>query len=99
MLVMRCLSWRPASDLGARRAQPLQSWTANRSNLPLRKDDRRATIQKNIRSRKRHISTDADGRLLSIGLHGANIQDRHSASGGLKRLRAQFSFVARLRRG
>src|SRR5215207_10891346 len=41
----RCSSWRPASDLGARRAQPLQSLTASRSKPPLRKDDRRATIQ------------------------------------------------------
>ena len=37
--------------------------------------------------------TDTDGRLLTIQVHGANIQDRDGAKGVLKRSRARFPFV------
>src|SRR5215210_3324311 len=50
-----------------------------------------STLQ--IRGRKRHILTDTDGRLLTIQVHGANIQDRDGAKGVLKRSRARFPFV------
>jgi transposase len=46
-----------------------------------------------VLGRKRHILTDTDGRLLSIQVHGANIQDRDGAKGVLKRSRARFPFV------
>src|SRR4051812_25203155 len=48
---------------------------------------------KKIRGRKRHILTDTDGRLLTIQVHGANIQDRDGAKAVLKRSRARFPFV------
>jgi len=49
---------------------------------------------KKIKGRKRHILTDTDGRLLTIQVHGADIQDRDVAKGVLKRSRALFPFVA-----
>jgi transposase len=48
---------------------------------------------KKVNGRKRHILTDTDGRLLTIQVHGANIQDRDGARGVLKRSRARFPFV------
>src|SRR3954467_8227963 len=50
-----------------------------------------STLQ--VKGRKRHILTDTDGRLLTIQVHGANIQDRDGAKGVLKRSRARFPFV------
>jgi transposase len=50
---------------------------------------------KKIKGRKRHILTDTDGRLLTVEVHGAGIQDRDGAKGVLKRSRARFPFVER----
>ena len=43
---------------------------------------------KKITGRKRHILTDTDGRLLTVEVHGADIQDRNGAKSLLKRSRA-----------
>lgn len=40
-----------------------------------------------INGRKRHILTDADGRLRAVEVHGADIQDRDGAKGVLQRAR------------
>jgi putative transposase len=48
---------------------------------------------KKIKGRKRHILTDTDGRLLTIQVHGADIQDRDGAKGVLRGSRALFPFV------
>jgi transposase len=37
--------------------------------------------------------TDTDGRLLAVGVHAADIQDRDGAKGVLKRSRRPFPFV------
>jgi hypothetical protein len=37
--------------------------------------------------------TDTDGRLLAVGVHAADIQDRDGAKGVLKRSRRSFPFV------
>ena len=50
---------------------------------------------KKIKGRKRHILTDTNGRLLTIQVHGADIQDRDGAKAVLKRSRARFPFVER----
>ena len=59
------------------------------------KGERGYDAGKKIKGRKRHILTDTDGRLLTIAVHGANIQDRDGAKGVLKGSRARFPFVER----
>ncbi|TVV76483.1 IS5/IS1182 family transposase, partial [Sphingomonas solaris] len=46
--------------------------------------------------RKRHILTDTDGRLLTVRVHAADIQDRDGAKLPLKGSRQRFPFVARV---
>jgi transposase len=48
---------------------------------------------KKVHGRKRHIMTDTDGRLLTVEVHAADIQDRDGAKGVLKRSRRSFPFV------
>ena len=50
---------------------------------------------KKISGRKRHILTDTDGRLLTVHVHGADIQDRDGGKGVLKRSRKRYPFVQR----
>ncbi len=51
---------------------------------------------KRIHGRKRHILTDTDGRLLTVEVHGADVQDRDGAKAVLKRSRRRFPFVERV---
>ena len=48
---------------------------------------------KKITGRKRHILTDTDGRLLTVRVHAADVQDRDGAKLALKASRATFPFV------
>jgi len=48
---------------------------------------------KRIHGRKRHILTDTDGRLLTVKVHGADVQDRDGGKGVLKQSRGRFPFV------
>ena len=50
---------------------------------------------KKIRGRKRHILTDTDGRLLTVKVHSAGIQDRDGGKTVLKASRARYPFVTR----
>ena len=45
--------------------------------------------------RKRHILTDTDGRLLTVTVHSAGIQDRDGGKMVLKASRARYPFVTR----
>ena len=45
--------------------------------------------------RKRHILTDTDGRLLTVTIHSAGIQDRDGGKMVLKASRARYPFVTR----
>ena len=49
-----------------------------------------------MHGRKRHILTDTDGRLLTVEVHGADVQDRDGAKAVLKRSRRRFPFVERV---
>ena len=67
--------------------------------LPVRQDrgskrgSRGYDAGKKIRGRKRHILTNTDGRLLTVHVHGADIQGRDGAKDVLKRSRARYPFV------
>jgi len=50
---------------------------------------------KKINGRKRHILTDTDGRLLTVTVHSAGIQDRDGGKMVLKASRARYPFVTR----
>jgi transposase len=50
---------------------------------------------KKINGRKRHILTDTDGRLLTVKVHSAAIQDRDGGKAVLKASRARYPFVTR----
>jgi len=50
---------------------------------------------KKIKGRKRHIATDTHGRLLTIRVHSAGIQDRDGGRLVLKASRARYPFVER----
>src|SRR3954452_2211768 len=50
---------------------------------------------KKINGRKRHILTDTDGRLLTVKVHSASIQDRDGGKTVLKASRARYPFVTR----
>src|SRR5215203_3626500 len=50
---------------------------------------------KKINGRKRHILTDTDGRLLTVKVHSAGIQDRDGGKTVLKASRARYPFVTR----
>src|SRR5215216_3792744 len=50
---------------------------------------------KKINGRKRHILTDTDGRLLTVKVHAASIQDRDGGKTVLKGSRARYPFVTR----
>ena len=54
------------------------------------------TPGKRIHGRKRHILTDTDGRLLTVEVHGADVQDRDGAKAVFKRSRRRFPFVERV---
>ena len=56
----------------------------------------KATTRAKITGRKRHILTDTDGRLLSVCVHGADIQDRDGGKLPLKASRQRFPFVSRV---
>lgn len=49
-----------------------------------------------MHGRKRHILTDTDGRLLTVEVHSADVQDRDGAKAVLKRSRWRFPFVERV---
>ena len=51
---------------------------------------------KKITGRKRHILTDTDGRLLTVRVHGADLQDRDGAKLPLKASRRRFPFISRV---
>jgi hypothetical protein len=48
---------------------------------------------KKVHGRKRLTMTETDGRLLTVEVHAANIQDRDGAKGVLERSRRSFPFV------
>jgi transposase len=50
---------------------------------------------KKINGRKRHILTDTDGRLLTVKVHAAGIQDRDGGKTVLKASRPRYPFVTR----
>lgn len=51
---------------------------------------------KKITGRKRHILTDTDGRLLTVRVHGADVQDRDGGKLPLKGSRQRYPFVSRV---
>ena len=51
---------------------------------------------KKITGRKRHILTDTDGRLLTVRVHAADVQDRDGGKLPLKASRQRYPFVARV---
>ena len=50
---------------------------------------------KKITGRKRHILTDTDGRLLTVRVHAADVQDRDGAGPVLRLSRRTFPFIAK----
>lgn len=51
---------------------------------------------KKITGRKRHILTDTDGRLLTVRVHAADVQDRDGGKLPLGASRQRYPFVARV---
>ena len=51
---------------------------------------------KKITGRKRHILTDTDGRLLTVCVHGTDVQDRDGGKLPLKASRRRYFFVTRV---
>jgi len=51
---------------------------------------------KKITGRKRHILTDTDGRLLTVRVHAADVQDRDGGKLPLKGSRQRYPFVTRV---
>ena len=51
---------------------------------------------KKITGRKRHILTDTDGRLLTVRVHAADVQDRDGGKLPLKGSRRRYPFVTRV---
>ena len=58
--------------------------------------DKGYDADKKITGRKCHILTDTDGRLLTVRVHGADVQDRDGAKLPLKASRRRYPFVARV---
>lgn len=50
-------------------------------------------VGKKVKSRKRHALVDTDGRLIKVGVHPADVQDRGGGAALLKASRALFPFV------
>jgi len=88
-------SWPTANAPAARPARPPASSTANRSRRSIKRGSKGYDAGKKINGRKRHILTDTDGRLLTVKVHSAGIQDRDGGKTVLKASRARYPFVTR----
>ena len=66
------------------------------SHCRSKRGDKGYDAGKKITGRKRHILTDTDGRLLTVRVHGADVQDRDGGRLPLKASRQRFPFVARV---
>ena len=86
-------SWRTGSASAASPHQARRSSTASRCAPPIKKGSKGFDAGKKISGRKRHILTDTNGRLLTVHVHGADIQDRDGGKGVLKRSRKRYPVV------
>jgi len=75
---------------GREASRPPASSTANRSRRSIKSGSKGYDAGKKINGRKRHILTDTDGRLLTVKVHSAGIQDRDGGKTVLKASRARY---------
>jgi hypothetical protein len=95
MSTMRSCS--PTANVAAgRRRHRRRSSTASRFAPQIKRGSKGYDAGKKITGRKRHIPTDTDGRLLTVRVHGADVQDHGGGKLPLKNSRSRYPFVARV---